>query len=461
MTLGQKSHAASNSTGQAQPSGQGRAPLLGGRTAWIVLTVGQLAAIVAVVQRSSLGVAATAALDRFGITAATLGAFTMVQLLIYSALQVPVGILIDRHGSKRLVIAGSLLMAGAQALFAVAHSLLLAFAARVVLGIGDALTFIAVMRLIPAWFPPQRSGMITNATGQLFQLGFLISAVAFGAVLMAAGWTIAFLVSASLSLVAGALVLLLLRDSPSGRPSPIPPGQVLTKAIHDVRSSWAEPGTRLGFWLAFLTLFTPMMFGVMWGYPFFTVGQGLPPAQARILMSVLAVAAVILGPTIGLVMTRHPFLRSLVAIGITAVTMAVWTAVLWWPGSAPMWLLVVLVTVIPANSVAAVMAFDFARMFNPANRLGTAIGLVNVGGFASTLVSVTAIGVMLDVLTPSGSTAYSRDAFRWAFATSYVLWAVGLTQVVRYRRWTQRVTEERNPEAFAAYRRGVPLPPPT
>jgi hypothetical protein len=137
------------------------------------------------------------------------------------------------------------------------------------------------------------------------------------------------------------------------------------------------------------------------------------------------------------------------------------TAVLWWPGSAPMWLLVVLVTVIPANSVAAVMAFDFARMFNPANRLGTAIGLVNVGGFASTLVSVTAIGVMLDVLTPSGSTAYSRDAFRWAFATSYVLWAVGLTQVVRYRRWTQRVTEERNPEAFAAYRRGVPLPPPT
>jgi MFS family permease len=67
----------------------------------------KLAAIVAVVQRSSLGVAATAALDRFGITAATLGAFTMVQLLIYSVLQVPVGTLIDRYGSKRLVIAGS------------------------------------------------------------------------------------------------------------------------------------------------------------------------------------------------------------------------------------------------------------------------------------------------------------------------------------------------------------------
>src|SRR5690349_21085853 len=103
MASRQKSRAEANSAGQAQPSGQVPAPMLGGRTAWIVLTVGQLAAIVAVVQRSSLGVAASAALDRFGITAATLGAFTMVQLLIYSALQVPVGTLIDRYGSKRLV----------------------------------------------------------------------------------------------------------------------------------------------------------------------------------------------------------------------------------------------------------------------------------------------------------------------------------------------------------------------
>ena len=165
--------------------------------------------------------------------------------------------------------------------------------------------------------------------------------------------------------------------------------------------------------------------------------QGLPPSQARIVMSLLAVAAVVLGPTLGLILSRYLFLRSLIAIGITGVTMAVWTAVLLWPGSAPMWLLVVLVTVVPANSVAAIMTFDFARMFNPANRLGTAIGLVNVGGFASTLVSVIAIGVMLDVLTPSGSTAYSLHAFQWAFATSYVLWAVGLAQVLRYRRWTR------------------------
>ena len=119
-------------------------------------------------QRSSLGVATTDALARFGITAATLAAFSMVQLLVYAALQVPVGVLIDRYGSKRLVVVGSLVMAGAQAMFAFAASLPLAYAARVVLGIGDALTFISVMRLIPAWFPAaaQREGHHHDGTGQ-------------------------------------------------------------------------------------------------------------------------------------------------------------------------------------------------------------------------------------------------------------------------------------------------------
>ena len=152
--------------------------MLGGRTAWIVLTIGQFAAVVAVLERSSLGVATTDALARFGITAATLAAFSMVQLLAYAALQVPVGVLIDRYGSRRLIVLGSMTMAGAQAMFAFAWSLPLAFAARVVLGIGDALAFISVMRLVPAWFPPERSAKLTNATGPVNQLGFVLSAVA-------------------------------------------------------------------------------------------------------------------------------------------------------------------------------------------------------------------------------------------------------------------------------------------
>ena len=434
---------------------------LGGRTAWVVLTVGQFAAVIAVLQRSSLGVAATDALARFGIAAATLAAFSMVQLLVYAALQVPVGVLIDRYGSRLLIVLGSLIMAGAQTMFAFAATLPVAFAARVVLGTGDALVFISVMRLVPAWFPPERSAKLTNATGPVNQLGFVLSAVGFAAVLAAAGWTPSFLTAAAVSVASGLLALILLRDSPQGRPSRVPLGRALATAAHGVREAWAEPGTRLGFWLGFMALFTGMTFGVMWGYPFLTVGQGVSSERAGALMLVLAVAGLVYGVTLGTFMAHHPYYRSLIAIGVVAVVAAIWAVVLLWPGRAPLWLLIVLVLAVPAPTIGAVMTFDIARTSNPPHRLGSAIGVVNGGAFLGTLTAVMAIGLVLQATTPRGSTAYTLESFKWAFATQYLLWAIGIVQTLRYRRRTIRALIKRDPDAHAALRRGVHLSPPT
>ena len=375
---------------------------LGGCTAWVVLTVGQLAAVVAVLQRSSLGVATTDTLARFGITAALLAAFSMVQLLVYAALQVPVGVLIDRYGSRQLIVLGSLIMAGAQALFAFAITLPVAFAARVALGVGDALTFISVMRLVPAWFPPERSAKLTTATGPVNQLGFVLSAVGFAAVLAAAGWTPSFLTAAAVSIASGVLALLLVRDSPLGRPPRVPFGRALATAGHGVREAWAEPGTRLGFWLGFMALFTGMTFGVMWGYPFLTLGQGLAPGTAGALMLALALAGLVYGVTLGTFMARHPYYRSLIAITVVALVAAIWAVVLLWPGRAPLWLLVVLVSAVPAPTIAAVMTFDIARTSNPPRRLGSAIGVVNGGAFLGTLTAVMGIGLVLQMTTRPG-----------------------------------------------------------
>ena len=436
-------------------------PVLGGRLAWVVLAVGQFAAVIAVLQRSSLGVAAADAYTRFGIAAATLATFTVVQLMVYAAMQVPVGVLIDRYGSKRLIITGSLVMAGAQGMFAVAQSLPMAFAARVVLGIGDALTFISVMRLVPAWFPPQRSGKITMAVGPLNQLGFIVSATVLAAVLAAAGWTPSFLLAAGISVFAAGVVMALLRDAPHGQRRRVALGHALAVAGRDLRAAWAEPGTRLAFWLGFLSLFTSMMFGVMWGYPFLVSGQGLSRGLAAVLIAVLALSGLGYGVTIGTVMERYPYYRSRIGIGLVCLAGAVWAAVLLWPGSAPLWLLVILVLALAPTGITAIMSFDFARAFNPPQRLGSAIGLVNVGGFAGTLIAILAIGLVLQLVTPAGSTDYSLTAFKWAFATQYLLWAVGIAQTLRWRRRTERLLAERDPEALEALRRGIHLPPPT
>jgi MFS family permease len=351
-------------------------------------------------------------------------------------------------------------MAVAQAAFAVSATPIAAIAARVLLGIGDALVFISVMRLVPAWFPPSRSGTITTAVGPMNSLGFVVSGVAFASVLAALGWTPSFLLAASVSVASALAVFLLVRDSPHPRPPRVPVARALGVAGSDLREAWREPGTRLAFWLNFLTLFPGMMFGVMWGFPFLVEGQGVSPGFAGALLTVLAVTGVVYGVSVGPLVNRHPYHRSRTGIGAVALVGAVWGTVLLWPGPAPRWLLVVLVLVIPLAGVAAIVTFDLARTFNPPRRLGAAIGLVNAGGFLGTLLAVFAIGLVLQLMTPGGSTEYSLDAFKWAFATQYLLWGVGAVLTLRYRRQAVRALAERDPAALEALRRGVHLTPP-
>jgi hypothetical protein len=105
------------------------------------------------------------------------------------------------------------------------------------------------------------------------------------------------------------------------------------------------------------------------------------------------------------------------------------------------------------------MSFDIARTSNPARRLGSAIGVINGGAFLGTVPAVMAIGLVLEVSTPTGSTGYSLDSLKWA--SQYLLWTVGIGQTLRYRRRTIRELVERDPDAYTALRRGVHLSPPT
>ena len=173
---------------------------------------------------------------------------------------------------------------------------------------------------------------------------------------------------------------------------------------------------------------------LLWGFPFFVRGEDLSEGRAGLLLSLVVVAVMYSGPTIGWFIGRHPWHRSTTVLTIVWSIVAVWTAVLVWPGDAPFWLLVLLTQVVGIGGPASMIGFDLARTSNPAERLASANGIINQAGFSASLVLVVAIGLILDWRTPGSSTAYDASAFRWAMCAQYPLWALGLLQVWRYRR---------------------------
>ena len=137
---------------------------IGRRRAWAIWAVALTAYILAVFHRTSLGVAGLLAAERFDITAAQLSTFTVLQLSVYAVMQVPVGVLLDRYGAKRLILAGLSLMTAGQLWFAYAGSFEAGVFARVLLGAGDAMIFISLMRLVALWFRVRQAPFVLSSS---------------------------------------------------------------------------------------------------------------------------------------------------------------------------------------------------------------------------------------------------------------------------------------------------------
>lgn len=409
------------------------------RRAWLVWGIAVTAYFLAVFHRSSLAVAGLLAADRFHISASQLATFTTLQLVVYAGMQVPVGILVDRFGPRSVMLTGMLVISGAQAGFAFAESYPVALLARVGVGVGDAMTFICLLRIGAAWFPPRRIAVITTLSGTVGQLGTIVAAIPMTWALGHLGWTKAYLIAACAGPVVALVGLALLHDAP-GRPHVRGASQSLRQVGASLRDSWRHPGTRLGFWVHFTTPFSANALGLLWGLPFFVRGEGRSDHAAGLLLTLMTFTVMVVGPVLGWAIGREPWHRSTMALGIIGATIVLWTAVLLWPGTAPLALLVVLVMVVGVGGPASMIGFDVARTVNPGHRLGSASGIVNQGGFIATLLLVLAIGWVLDWRTPTGSD-YTPQAFRWAMSLQYALWAVGLAQILRYRRRTRAVID--------------------
>lgn len=182
------------------------------------------------------------------------------------------------------------------------------------------------------------------------------------------------------------------------------------------------------------TQFSVTVFCLMWGVPYLTVAQGQSAHMAGALLTISVLAAICAGILIGILTGRYPHRRSWIVLAIIGSNALVWTVVLALPGRAPLWLLVVLVVVISAGGPGSMVGFDFARTFNPSATLGTAQGMVNMGGFIASLLVMQAMGILL-----GAAGGYSFDSFRQAWTVQYAVWLLAVIGILITRWKTRRL----------------------
>ncbi|MET8753853.1 MFS transporter [Streptomyces sp. NPDC004667] len=441
----------------------------GGRKAVAVWSIGVAVYFVAVIFRTSLGVAGLDAADRFHVNASALAAFSLLQLLVYAGMQIPVGLMVDRLGTKKVLTLGAVLFTAGQVGFALSPSYGMALAARALLGCGDAMTFISVLRLGTRWFPARRGPLMAQLAGLVGMAGNLVSTLVLAPVLHGLGWVPAFAGSAVAGLVVLVPLVLFLRDHPEGYGPAAPArgsggsgasggsggsgggrgsGGFVRRQIAD---SWREPGTKLGLWVHFTTQFPAMVFLLLWGMPFLVEAQGLSRTTAGGLLTLVVASNMGFGLLYGQLVGRRQSSRIPLALATVGTTATLWGAVLVYPGDrAPMWLLVALCVVLGTCGPASMIGFDFARPANPPERQGTASGITNMGGFLASMTTLLAVGVLLDA---------TGDDYRIAFASVFVLQALGVSRILGLRgRALARERDRRATAPVASH--GDPAPAP-
>ena len=406
--------------------------------------------LLAVLHRASLGVAGLLAQDRFGISSSELSIFIFLQLGVYAAMQVPTGVLVDRYGPRRLLVTASLIMGSAQLLFAFVPSYPVALLARALLGCGDALTFVSVLRFAATHFSPRRYPLLVALTGLMGIAGNIMATLPLALVLRRVGWPTAFGTAAGLSVVAAAAVWLLLSD---GAPQPrairgAAEFRVGLRSVRlRVRTAWAQPGTRLGFWVHFACMSSATAFGVLWGSPYLIKAAGFSAAGAGAVLMYGVFGAAVASLVIGWLIGHRPIVRVPISLGICLVTIAgLLVLVFGYGDSPPRGYVVAMFVVMALGGPASMVAFALARDYNHSRTLGTASGVVNVGGFAAAVIIALGIGWVLDLQGPTNA-----HTLRWAVLVAVVVQSCG---ALRMGVWLLRV------RAFALGRQEVGEPTP-
>src|SRR5699024_6453014 len=125
-------------------------------------------------------------------------------------------------------------------------SLPLAVAGRTLVGVGDAMTFVNVLRLVQSWFPERRQNLLAALTGVMGGLGSLGATIPLQLSLANLGWGGTFAVTIAVAAGLACVTYAVVRDRPPGVPAPQRHHHAPLRET--IAAAWRRPTTRRAFY---------------------------------------------------------------------------------------------------------------------------------------------------------------------------------------------------------------------
>lgn len=365
--------------------------------AWLVWFIASLFYGIEYLQRVSPTVMAQALMDSFHFNAATLSLMSSLYFYAYALAQIPVGLLLDRYGARRLLALACFTISCGSLLFALSQSLWFLGFARVLIGFGSAFAFIGVLKLASSWFPEHQYPQMVGLTNSLGVIGAIFGQAPLALLVHAQGWQMSMIILSIIGFFIAVLIWYTILDCPVcllnrhvKKKRQLPPGQLKTALLNIIKDKQV--------WIT--ALYAGMMvvpiiaFGELWAVPFLTKQYHLSTVMAANINAAIFLGIGFGGPINGWLSSVLNRSRSLMALG-NSLAFCSLALVIYYPLPSLYWLFALLF-VFGFSTSSMLIAFSLNKNRFPRAYNGTVAAFTNIIIVILGAIFQDIIGILLD-----------------------------------------------------------------
>ena len=236
----------------------------------------------------------------FGITASAVGVLSAFYLYAYAPMQLPVGILMDRYGVKKILSIASIICGLGALLFSAAGDLSVASLGRLMIGAGSSFAFIAMVYVTSHWFPPRKRAFLIGIANSIAMVGASAGSGPLTVVIHHLGWRKAIAGFGVFGVLLGILVYVIFRmdrhDKEVEKETALEDTNILEnlKVVTSKKSIWFNALAALFFYM------TTTAFAGLWGLSFVQTAYDVSKEVAGYAMSMVFAGWLVGGPLMGL-----------------------------------------------------------------------------------------------------------------------------------------------------------------
>jgi len=355
----------------------------------------------------------------FAVGGAALGSLSAFYFYAYASIQLPVGMLTDHFGPRKLMSFAAALCALASLGFALSDSVLTASIGRALIGGTVAFGFVGTLAIAGYWFKPSQYALLAGLLQTMGMSGAIFGQAPLRQMVESIGWRDTINILALIALVM-ALLLFKLVPMRSSEQKQRAPGVSVLKGLKAV-------STNLQTWICSLIGFgmagTMLAFGGLWGVPWLNSVHGYTTTEAAGITSMIFVGWAIFSPLSGWASDRMGRRNLILRVGSLIALLSLACLIYATPNSTAV--LMALIFVIGAGGSAMTVCFGSVKELNDINYSSTSLGLMNMCIVGAGAVMQPLIGWLLDSTwdgtMQAGARIYSASNYSSAFFSLLVV----------------------------------------